>query len=49
MSDTDLRTTAGHAAQNLNDKLQQAGKEVTKTASEALSSASDAALNLSVT
>jgi ABC-type transporter Mla subunit MlaD len=43
MSDTDLRTTAGHAAQNLNDKLQQAGKEVTKTASEALSSASDAA------
>jgi hypothetical protein len=43
MSDTNLHTTASQAAQGLNDKLQQAGKDVTKTASDALSSASDAA------
>jgi len=43
MSDINLRTTTPQPAQGLNDKLQQAGKEVTKTASDALSSASDAA------
>jgi hypothetical protein len=43
MSDTDLRTTPGHAAQGLTDKLQQAGRQASKTTYDAVSSASDAA------